>query len=321
MHMQIRRTLAAAAALATTMLAGACAGDDLANGGADGGTDSGDGGGGGGTSVTLATQDFPEAALVTAMYTQVLEANGFQADTKSVGTRDVYMAEFPGEVDVVPEYIGGISDFLNVQANGPEAEPITTNDPEESIEAARPLLEEQGITLLEPSEATSQNAYFVTEKFAEAEDVEELSDLRGRSMVLAAHPDCEGRDDCEKGLRDVYGIDITKVLPLGFASPQTYEAVLSGEADLGQTGTTDGTLESQGLVMLEDDKGIQPAQNLVPAVSTEFLQANPEVEEPLVDLMDELDSEILGELLVRVSVDREKPEDVARDFLEEEGLV
>ena len=57
------------------------------------------------------------------------------------------------------------------------------------------------------------------------------------------------------------------MLPLGYASDQTYQSVINGESELGETSTTDGTLESQGLVVLEDDKQIQPAQNLVPAVS------------------------------------------------------
>src|SRR5690606_10393596 len=113
--------------------------------------------------------------------------------------------------------------------------------------------------------------------YSDSEGVTKLSDLEGKKIVLAAAPDCEGRSDCEGGLSGVYGIDITKVLPLGFASNQTYQAVLDGEADLGLTSTTDGTLESQGLVLLEDDKEIQTAQNLVPAVSDGFLEDNPEV--------------------------------------------
>ena len=55
--------------------------------------------------------------------------------------------------------------------------------------------------------------------------------------------------------------------------------MIDGEAQLGQTGTLDGTLDDQGLVLLEDDRGIQPAQNLVPAVSTEFLDEHPDVED------------------------------------------
>jgi osmoprotectant transport system substrate-binding protein len=74
-------------------------------------------------------------------------------------------------------------------------------------------------------------------------------------------------------------------------------------------------------VLLEDDQAIQPAQNLVPAVSTEFLDANPEVADPLNALMAALTTEVLTELNGRVAVDRETAEDVARDFLVEQGLL
>lgn len=160
----------------------------------------------------------------------------------------------------------------------------------------------------------------MTREFAEAENLSTLSDLEGMSVTLAAAPDCEGRSDCADGLEQLYGIDIEKILPLGFAQPATYESVLEGESDLGLTATTDGTLESQGLVLLEDYKQIQPAQNLVSAVSTEFLDENPEVADVLEPLMKALTTEKLTELNGRVAVDREQPEDVARDFLETEGL-
>ena len=161
----------------------------------------------------------------------------------------------------------------------------------------------------------------MTQEYSEANDVTKLSDLEGETVTLAAHPDCEGRADCEGGLSDVYGIDIKEVLPLGFASPQTYQSVLDDESQLGLTSTTDGTLESQGLVLLEDDKAIQPAQNLVPAVSTEFLDAHPDVADPLNALMAALTTEALTELNGRVAVDRETAEDVAQDFLVEQGLL
>jgi osmoprotectant transport system substrate-binding protein len=114
---------------------------------------------------------------------------------------------------------------------------------------------------------------------------------------------------------------VTEVLPLGYASDQTYQSVLDGESELGETSTTDGTLESQGLVVLEDDKQIQPAQNLVPAVSDTFLADHPDVADVLNPLMAALTTEKLTELNGRVAVDREKPEDVARDFLQQEGLL
>lgn len=271
--------------------------------------------------MTLAGQNFPEAALVAAMYQQLLEKAGYEVTTKLVDSRDGYMADFPGGVDIVPEYVGGIVNFLNSRKNGSDAVPFEAGDGKQLAEQGQVLLDEAGITLLELSAATDTNAFMVTKEYSEANGVTKLSDLSGVSLRLAAAPDCEGRLDCEGGLSDQYGIDVTEVLPLGYASDQTYQAVLSGEVELGETSTTDGTLEAQGLVVLEDDKAIQPAQNLVPAVSAEFLEAHPDVADVLNPLMAALTTENLTELNGKIAVDRQKPEDVAREFLTANGLL
>lgn len=314
--MMVRRSLAAVLSAGALSLA-ACAGDDLE---ASAGDDSGSEASGGGP-VTIASQSFPEAALMASMYELLLADAGYEPTVQLVDSRDAYMATFPGDVDVVPEYVGGIVNFLNSTSDQGSGEQLTAGDGEELAEAGQELLDEAGIELLELSEATDTNAYFVTVERAEEEGWEALSDLEGESVVLAAAPDCEGRLDCEAGLREEYGIDITKVLPLGYAGDQTYQSVIDGESDLGQTSTTDGTLESLGLVVLDDDQEIQPAQNLVPAVAEDFLEQNEGVADILNELMAALDTETLTELNGRMAVDREKPEDVARDFLESEGLL
>lgn len=290
--------------------------DDSASGGGEsqGSTDLGP--------VRISGQAFPEAVLVASMFEQLLADAGFTPEVKLVDTRDVYMQAFPADVDVVPEYVGGVVDYLNTTVNGAEAESLTTSDAAESLANAQALLEDKGITMLAPSAATDTNAFFVSEAFAEEQGgLASLSDLTGAKVVLAAAPDCEGRADCEGGLAGTYGIEITEILPLGFASEQTYRAVIDGEAQLGLTSTTDGTLASQGLLLLADDQAIQPAQNLVPAVSSEFLTAHPEVRQPLEQLMAALTTEKLTELNGQVSVDRAKPADVAKAFLEAEGLL
>ncbi|MDQ3450846.1 MAG: ABC transporter substrate-binding protein, partial [Actinomycetota bacterium] len=262
--------------------------------------------------------------VMAAMYELALEDAGYDVTPKLVETRDIYLAQMSdGAVDVVPEYVAGIADYLNTEQNGPDAEPITSNDPQESLQALEPLAEKAGITMLEPSEATDQNAFFVTEDFAAENDLTTLSDLAalGDPIKLAAAPDCVGRDDCEKGLEQVYGLDISEVVPLGFATAQTKDAVIEGEVELGQTGTTDGTLAAQGLVLLEDDKGIQPAQNLIPAVNSEFLNANPDVADTLNEVSATLTTEDLAEMNAQVDVNREKPEDVAQAYLKEKGLL
>lgn len=272
--------------------------------------------------VRISGQSWSEAALMASMYEQVLADLGFQPEVKLVDTRDVYMQIFPGEVDVVPEYVGGIVDYLNTTVNGADAPPMTTSDAAQSLANAQSLFTGKGITMLNPSSATDTNAFFVSKEYAEANGgLTKLSQLKGKKVVLAAAPDCKGRADCEGGLSKDDGIDITEILPLGFASDATYKAVLDGEAQLGLTSTTDGTLADQGLVLLQDDLAIQPAQNLVPAVSTEFLSAHPEVKTRLDALMAALTTEKLTELNGRISVDRERPEDVAKDFLTSAGLI
>jgi len=221
----------------------------------------------------------------------------------------------------VPEYTGSIVEFLNGTYNGSNAKPITVSDPQKSINKAKPLLDKAGVTLLNPSAATDSNAFFVTKKYSDDNNVHTLSDLKGKSVTLAAAPDCKGRVDCEGGLSSAYGIHITKILPLGYASQQTYDSVLHGESQLGETSTTDGTLKSQGLVLLPDDKHIQPAQNLVPMVSKAFLHQHQDVAGPLNELMSKLTTEDLTQLNAQVAVDRQKAEDVAQQWLSDNGLV
>jgi osmoprotectant transport system substrate-binding protein len=331
--MSIRRSLAAVLSVGTLLLATACAGDDLSSGSSTGddtstpststspSTDESSPSTSAGGPITLASQSFPEAALVASMYEQLLDNAGYDVTVKLVDTRDGYMATFPGSVDIVPEYVGSIINFLNSRANGDNATPFDAGDGEQLQQQGQPLLDAAGITLLGQSSATDSNAFMVTQEYSDKNQVTKLSDLEGVSVKLAAAPDCEGRLDCEGGLTDQYGIDVTEVLTLGYATDQTYQSVKSGESDLGETSTTDGTLASQGLVVLEDDKHIQPAQNLVPAVSTEFLGAHPDIAAILEPLMAALTTENLTELNGKLSVDRQKPADVATQFLTDNGLL
>jgi len=254
------------------------------------------------------------------MYAGVLEKAGYTPQVKLVGSRDVYMATFPKSIDVVPEYVGGIVDFLLLK-DDPKATIPTDSDPAKVISCDQSQLDDAGITLLDPSEATDTNAFFVTKKYSDENGVTKLSDLEGKSVVLAAAPDCQGRVDCEGGLDKTYGIDITKIIELQFGSQQVFDAVKNGEVQLGETSSTDGTVDSQGMVLLEDDQHIQPAQNLVPAVSSSFLADHPDVADTLNTLMSKLTTEEVSQLNTQVSVNRAKPEDVAQQWLSDQGLI
>ena len=315
------RTRAAAVLIGLALAASGCGGGDSSEEGfgTDAGTDAPAQG-----SVTIAAQKFTGGEVMSQLYAQLLEGKGYTSEIKIVSTRDLYMPELKsGRVQLVPEYLAGIADFLNAEVNGPDAKPISTSDAAETLEALRPLTDEAGITMLEPAPAADQNAFFVTEEMAEEESLVTLSDLAalGIPITLAAPSDCKGRDDCEKGLTDVYGLDITEILPTGYGTTQTKEAVSSGEANLGETGTTDGSLEQLGLVLLEDDKGIQPAQNLIPALNTDWFEENSEVEEVLNDFSAQFTTEDLADLSLQVDVDRADPAEVAEEYLTEKGLI
>ena len=314
------RLLTPTLAAATLLVASACGGDDpLADGGsADGGgsTDKG--------SLVLGGQDFTEMQIMASIYEQLLSDAGYTVQTELVSTRKVYLRDLQsGDIDIVPEYAGSITDELNLEANGPNAEQVSSSDIDETMAALRELLEPDGLTALEPAAATDQNAFATTTDYAEENSLTTLTDLGnlGEAITLAASEDCSSRPDCQGGLEGTYSIEIEEILPLGFGTPQTKDAVVEGEAQLGLVGTSDGTLEQLGLVILEDDKGLQVSQNLVPVVSQEVVDANPDVADTLDQLSSELPTEELANMNAAVDLERQKPEDVAAQYLEDSGLI
>src|ERR1700742_3922465 len=230
-HMQTRRLLAGVVVASAALLT-ACGSSSSSSGGTATGTGSSAPADKG--TVRISGQNFTEAEIVADMYAAVLQKAGYTPQVHLVGTRDVYMKIFPSKLDVVPEYTGAIVEFLNGTYNGANAKPITVSSPQKTIAKAQPLLKKKGVTLLNPSAATDSNAFFVTKKYSEENHATTLSDLKGKSVVLAAAPDCKGRIDCEGGLSSAYGIHITKILPLGYASQQTYDSVIKGESQLGE---------------------------------------------------------------------------------------
>ncbi len=320
--MRIGRVLGGMVAGALLLATASCGGSDqsLEGQASDGGSSgSGDKG-----SVTVGGQDFTESQIMAAIYQKLLENAGYTVQTKLVTTRDVYLPELSkGSVDIVPDYLAGITDFLNAEENGADAPLVSSNDPQATLDALKPLAEAKGISILPPSDATDQNAFFVTKDFADQNSLTTLSDYAAMNdpIKLGAPPDCEGRADCEGGLTKTYGFDIKEIVPLDFASAQVKDAVKNGEVQMGETGTTDGTLADLGLVILEDDKGIQPAQNLTPAVNTDFLNGNPDIADMFNQLSAALTTEDLATMNVQVDLERKKPEDVAQQFLQDKGLL
>lgn len=316
----LSRRIGAVAAVLPLALLGACAGEDALSDGSGG--SGGDGGSKG--EIVLGGQNFTEMQIMSEIYRALLEDAGYDVTPKLVESRDVYTPELQkGNVDISADYLSSMTEFLNVQANGPDAEPVASNDPDATLEELRTLAEPTGIEPLQPAEAQDANAFAVTKEFAEKNDVATLSDLAalGEPVTLAAAEDCAERDECKVGLEKTYGLKITKVEPLGFASEATKDALKSGEVTLGQVGTTDATLDSLGLVLLEDDKQLQNAENLVPMVNSDFLADHADVADVLDEMSAGLTTEDLATMIGKVDLERQLPEDVAHEYLVEKGLI
>ena len=117
--MRLTRALGMTAATALLLATAACGGDSLED------SSSSDGGGGSADkgSVVVGGQDFTEMQVMSSIYQQLLENEGYTVETKLVTTRDVYLPELSsGNVDIVPDYLAGITDYLNTEKNGPDAE-------------------------------------------------------------------------------------------------------------------------------------------------------------------------------------------------------
>lgn len=287
------------------------------------GAPSATGSGGDEKTLTVGGANFTEMLVMEQMYGQLLTDAGYTVDYKTADNREIYAKSLAsGEIDVVPEYAATMAEYLNRAENGPDAATIATNDAAATVAAMAPLAAKQGFTVLEPSPAADQNGFAVTQEFSTANRVTTLSQLAAlkKPVRLAAVVECADRPFCAPGLEKTYGMDVSEVLPLGFGSPQAKQAVLTGKADLVLVGTTDGTLGAQKLVLLEDDKGLQLADNLVPVVNTASAGGGG-VAAVLDPLSKALTTQDLARLNAEVDAQRKKPEDVARAYLQSKGLL
>ncbi len=73
--------------------------------------------------------------------------------------------------------------------------------------------------------------------------------------------------------------------------------------------------------MLEDDQNFFPPYYAVPILRSGLLEEYPEIVPVLDELGEVLNNEIMISLNYQVDEERRQPEDVAREFLIEQGLI
>ena len=143
--------------------------------------------------------------------------------------------------------------------------------------------------------------------------------LAGR-LVLGGPSECPQRPFCAVGLEETYGLVFKEFKPLDVGGPITVEAVKNGQVDVGLLFTSDPAIAANDFVLLEDDKQLQLADNLVPVLRQEVLDATPAIAGLLNGWMAKLTQAALTDLNKAVSVDQQDPKDVVAAWLAANGL-
>ncbi|MGY1600823.1 glycine betaine ABC transporter substrate-binding protein [Geodermatophilus sp. SYSU D00815] len=211
---------------------------------ADQGLDSGVSGGSG--PVVVGAADFTESQVLATIYADVLTAAGFQATVQTVGNRELYLPALQrGEIQAFPEYLATLTEFIE----GDDTTEVASGDVDATLEALTPLAEGYGIVVGEPAEAADQNAFAVTQEFADSLGVTTLSELAEAcgdgSLVLGGPGECPTRPQCQPGLEETYGLEFASFQEFDAGGPLTKAAIQQGEVSIGLVFSSDGALAQQ----------------------------------------------------------------------------
>jgi len=211
----------------------------------DKGLDSGVSGGSG--PIVVGAADFTESQVLGTLYADVLTAAGFQASVQTVGNRELYLPALQrGEIQVFPEYLATVTDIINAQINGSDAEGVASGDVDATVEALTPLAQQAGLVFGEPAEAADQNAFAVTQEFADQVGVSTLSELAEAcgdgSLTLGGPGECPERPQCQPGLEETYGLEFAEFQEFDAGGPLTKAAIQQGEVSIGLVFSSDGAL-------------------------------------------------------------------------------
>jgi osmoprotectant transport system substrate-binding protein len=160
-------------------------------------------------------------------------------------------------------------------------------------------------------------------KEADKLGIETLDDLAAKSdqLIFSSYSEFQNRSDGYPNMQESYPKldfkDIKIVNDLGIR----YKALAEGEADVGIGFTTDGQLASPELKVIKDTKTIWPKYYPAPVVTQEFLDKNPDAKKILNEVSSSLNADKMRALNGAVDLEQEDYEDVARQHLEDEGII
>jgi osmoprotectant transport system substrate-binding protein len=307
------------AVIALLVVAG-CGGDDSSSSGGGGGTgtsSSSDQPGAGKPAVTLGTKDFTEEFVLGQLYKQALQAKGYKVNYKeNIGATEIIdKALTSKQIDAYPEYTGVSQSVVFKQDALPKS-------PEETQQIVKQLYEKRGQAVSDPTPFQDTDAIATTKEFADKNNLNSVADLKNvPSFTLGARPEFKNRFNGLKGMAQVYGVKDNvkfKQLALGLQ----YPSLDKGDVDTANVFSTDAQLASGKYKVLEDPKGVFGFQNVFFVINKDKLAAlgGQQFMDVINSVNKLLTAQAITSMNAAVDLDKKKPADVAKAFLQANNL-
>lgn len=270
--------------------------------------------------ITIASKQFTENILLAEMYAQLVEAKTDIPVTRKLnlgGTSVCLPAMQSGEIDVYFEYTGtAYNEILKL-----DMDPDMSSDELLSI-CKDKLNSELGFTFLDPVGLNNTFAVAIrADRKAElgVSTLSELGAVSGDLRFGANHVFYTRESDGYDSLIEVYGLNFKEALKMD--TSLLYDAIDKDELDVMIVYATDALLKKYDMTILTDDKELFPPYHGAPMIRNEVLEKYPELAEVLNSIAGKIDDTLMQELNYQVDVENRAVEDVAKEFLTQNGYI
>lgn len=275
--------------------------------------------------ITVASSDYTEQHILAEMMALMLEDAGYEVEREHHlgGTFVVHEGREAGDIDVHVDYTGQSLTILGMGIEDVRQEGDTPEETTQRVyDVVKQIYEDEHDTIwLDPLGLNNTYALAMRRADAEERGIETYSDLIpvAGELTLGASQEFIARDDGLVGIENLYDMSFGDTNAM--ASGLMYSALDEGEVDVISAFATDGRIQSMDFVLLEDDLGFFPPYYACPLVRAEIVEQAPETADILNQLAGKIDDTTMQGLNFRVDDGGEEFQDVARDFLVEEGII
>ena len=269
--------------------------------------------------ITIASFNFSESIILAHIYGGALKNKGYTINYRDkLGNREIVQPALEnGQIDLYAGYAATDLTFVEKKQGVPLD---AGGDANANVQKLNSLLSSKGIKALNPSPAEDQDAFAVTKAEADQYHLAKVSDLSSvaSQWTLGGPPECPQRQFCALGLKSVYGLEFKAFKSLDAGGPLTFAALKQGAINVGLVFSSDGGITASNFVVLEDDKHLQQADNIVPLIRSAV--GTSEVTSILNSIDAKLNTPDLTAMNKSADVDKQDPADIAATWVKNHGF-